>query len=1268
MWNTFFSPGQRAFDVSLPHSSRVPTNFRPLTRPFDMSGGYTLANAAGVALRPQSPRGGAPAVDCPSFSDVTLATRLTTKPKFPDAVTPPVQQAAVSVDLRVQVSENSPQRVTETIVPQSQIGRACLQMKEMIRSQARTWQNIGVVRGVLSHLGLYHPKEDGAVGIAIEEESIRPSTAGQAPQRRTTRPPSDGGRGHVYMPVRPFRTPQRYGSSRSSDSDPRVSTIELLKCMIADTAALTIQRNVRGYRARKLAAVERRRQTWLAAAVPAALFVQAVWRGWSGRLKSKFEALVRNIQKQRREAAIMIQSHWRRILVQFRVQVENLTLCIMHTRADAARELQRVWRGYRTRKVLDEDWSCWVIKWVWDPPGTVVEVVGDFSNPPWTTRHLMRYCHVRQCHTLSLERVPGCYELKFIVDGRYVCDGGETVISDGGGHFNNMVRVQPNMSSPLGRIRERLHILSSMPPGTPLPPYPPIRSCDSAVSGTEMSSASLSAVPSSRATSISSSTSRSSGSESLTWTSPSSSSVWSSEAQSDRGLEDDPETMDAVSSPRDDTQPEDYQAGQLPKAGLLLSTDHSAGLRDPNLAPEPPFLPPRSDHGHVGDISQPSHVNSVADHRAMGAVTWSTGKPDQSDGFEALLMFGADTKKDSEELSVPKENASSTDSRYSVHQTNSLHQVEQPPISEPFDPDDLQTNGTRHSKDRVLDPCVAAAPIDNVKKSFIVLPAQEDGIRQDACLSTESSETEGMSRDPGRIFVNKVFVEGEPNDSQSIPGLLTQGQHSDDCIPEGSNLAEGCYTSMSGNEMSLSWLPTIYEGNTPMTASPAMSARSSVHPTPRSPLLHSHHQVKGIAKTCTPCSVPTSHTACLAVSELYRGVLPEELEDVVVRNHQTLQGVSLSSSDFVEWALPKDGQPGLDDGPHRTLRMFPTRDSLKCVSEESDSCHNLPRNQPETLDVLSGSVFSNEHMSRKETHGKQSDPRTSLSPSLSPATRCVSAELPDECDSGTRIPGSNEIWPNVLCNVQAPPHLTVDIVQAKETAVTDILIQGVHSSLEDIASGETSEGGVTLLASPRRMSGLSNLEALSESARTIDTSEPNCKVSTEQSTTTPSPSGDLKEDSYAAKATNTIEPRGSNQSTPSPGCTPRWHFSSDRSRHDNITLVSPVPLSGASNERRTPNCPSLLFVPEYSPRSCVIRPASDACGLAIDIPESPVYTPRRDGRTTIIPSPGLMSPTSRSSPRIHSTDLIHRPSCKATSQSSVRQPKDPPPLPTSYDV
>eukprot|EP00920_Eleutheroschizon_duboscqi_P040608 GHVT01097101.1.p1 GENE.GHVT01097101.1~~GHVT01097101.1.p1 ORF type:complete len:148 (+),score=14.75 GHVT01097101.1:202-645(+) len=101
MWNTFFSPGQRAFDVSLPHSSRVPTNFRPLTRPFDMSGGYTLANAAGVALRPQSPRGGAPAVDCPSFSDVTLATRLTTKPKFPDAVTPPVQQAAVRSDRRL---------------------------------------------------------------------------------------------------------------------------------------------------------------------------------------------------------------------------------------------------------------------------------------------------------------------------------------------------------------------------------------------------------------------------------------------------------------------------------------------------------------------------------------------------------------------------------------------------------------------------------------------------------------------------------------------------------------------------------------------------------------------------------------------------------------------------------------------------------------------------------------------------------------------------------------------------------------------------------------------------------------------------------------------------------------------------------------------------------------------------------------------------------------------------------------------------------------
>lgn len=43
----------------------------------------------------------------------------------------------------------------------------------------------------------------------------------------------------------------------------------------------------------------------------------------------------------------------------------------------AAIEVQRIWRGSVTRKVLDDEWKKWIIKWPWDKPGTIVEVRGN---------------------------------------------------------------------------------------------------------------------------------------------------------------------------------------------------------------------------------------------------------------------------------------------------------------------------------------------------------------------------------------------------------------------------------------------------------------------------------------------------------------------------------------------------------------------------------------------------------------------------------------------------------------------------------------------------------------------------------------------------------------------------------------------------------------------------------------------------------------------------------------------------------------------------
>ncbi|XP_026189879.1 uncharacterized protein LOC34622785 [Cyclospora cayetanensis] len=135
------------------------------------------------------------------------------------------------------------------------------------------------------------------------------------------------------------------------------------------------------------------------------------------------------------------------------------TQCLLAVRRLAAIEIQKAWRGVLARKVLDEEWEAWVVKWVWDKPTAIVEVIGDFSSPPWTKRHLMSYCHIRECFVLSLPRRPGRHELKFIVNGRYVCDGSQTVIADGSGHFNNLIRVRPAAPSQLRLIRQRLAAL-----------------------------------------------------------------------------------------------------------------------------------------------------------------------------------------------------------------------------------------------------------------------------------------------------------------------------------------------------------------------------------------------------------------------------------------------------------------------------------------------------------------------------------------------------------------------------------------------------------------------------------------------------------------------------------------------------------------------------------------------------------------------------------------------------------------------------------------
>ncbi|KYF40645.1 IQ calmodulin-binding motif domain-containing protein [Toxoplasma gondii ARI] len=249
------------------------------------------------------------------------------------------------------------------------------------------------------------------------------------------------------------------GGALNGFLSPPPTKLQVLRCMLADTAAVTIQRVFRGHLGRLCAErrkVEKREFLRLSAA---ATKIQAGWR----RVKAQETFLVLHVcetlASERNAAAVKIQAFWKMRIQRDKYRTMHLTECLAALRRLAAVELQRVWRGSVTRKVLDDEWQKWIIKWPWDKPGTIVEVVGDFSNPPWTKRYLMTYCYVRRCFILPLPRRPGRYEVKFIVDGRYVCDGSQTVVADGNGHFNNLIRVRAETKSPFREVRERLHQL-----------------------------------------------------------------------------------------------------------------------------------------------------------------------------------------------------------------------------------------------------------------------------------------------------------------------------------------------------------------------------------------------------------------------------------------------------------------------------------------------------------------------------------------------------------------------------------------------------------------------------------------------------------------------------------------------------------------------------------------------------------------------------------------------------------------------------------------
>eukprot|EP01054_Gregarina_sp_Poly1_P010321 Gregarina_sp_Poly_1__10320@NODE_72_length_15994_cov_120_491179_g62_i0_p2_GENE_NODE_72_length_15994_cov_120_491179_g62_i0NODE_72_length_15994_cov_120_491179_g62_i0_p2_ORF_typecomplete_len1331_score197_46IQ/PF00612_27/4_5e07IQ/PF00612_27/0_0005IQ/PF00612_27/0_026IQ/PF00612_27/0_00059AMPK1_CBM/PF16561_5/1_4e03AMPK1_CBM/PF16561_5/5_2e10_NODE_72_length_15994_cov_120_491179_g62_i0738711379 len=241
----------------------------------------------------------------------------------------------------------------------------------------------------------------------------------------------------------------------------RVNKLEFLRLLYHEVAATTIQKHVRGHLARRKYELMRRQAAVDRLLNNSATKIQSLWRGYAARWEAMLRTHITMHEVCRQVAARRIQCAWRCWKARQELKVRQLADMLWRARQISAVTIQKAWRGYQVRNIVDEEWDHWVIKWIWDPPGKIVEVIGDFTAPAWIVRVAMHWCPIRRCYVAVLPRKQGRYELKFAVDGRFVCCGAGTVVEDGNGHYNNVVDVfEAQPESPFRRGRAILRALA----------------------------------------------------------------------------------------------------------------------------------------------------------------------------------------------------------------------------------------------------------------------------------------------------------------------------------------------------------------------------------------------------------------------------------------------------------------------------------------------------------------------------------------------------------------------------------------------------------------------------------------------------------------------------------------------------------------------------------------------------------------------------------------------------------------------------------------
>jgi len=209
-------------------------------------------------------------------------------------------------------------------------------------------------------------------------------------------------------------------------------------------SATVIQKNYKMSRARKNF-LEAMQLKYVEIVVKYAIMLQSIYKMRIMQQNVKFGFLVQQILAQRNCAAIKIQKVYKGHFIRGKIKFELLVNLIITIRSEAAVKLQRNVRRIITQRMARDiflyEKNFHSLKWKYN--ANEVFVIANFTKPAWQREIKLDYCPLREIFVRYFRNIPpGVYEIKFIVDHEYLCDGKLPIVRDHKGNYNNLFNVE----------------------------------------------------------------------------------------------------------------------------------------------------------------------------------------------------------------------------------------------------------------------------------------------------------------------------------------------------------------------------------------------------------------------------------------------------------------------------------------------------------------------------------------------------------------------------------------------------------------------------------------------------------------------------------------------------------------------------------------------------------------------------------------------------------------------------------------------------------